>query len=266
MIRPPAVAGKFYPEDPDRLREELASLIPPGEGARVIGVVATHAGYIYSGRAAGLLYGEVQVPEAVLVLGPNHTGAGAPAALAPAGEWLTPLGPVPVNSRLSKLILKHAPQVQEDAAAHRFEHSLEVQLPFLQYRNPRVCIAALCLSLSDHDSLVALGAGIARAVAEYGDEVLIVASSDMTHYESAAAAREKDELALARLAALDPDGLLKVCREKRITMCGVVPAAVMLVAAKLLGATASRLVCYTTSGEANGDLSRVVAYAAVTVS
>jgi len=265
MIRRPAVAGKFYTEDPDRLREELRSLIRPAEPARVLGIVAPHAGYIYSGQVAGRVYGQITVPEAVIVLGPNHTGAGAAAALAPPGEWLTPLGPVPVNDRLSALIKKHAPQVREDAAAHRFEHSLEVQLPFLQFCNPRVCLAALCLSLSDYDSIVALGAGIAQAITEYGTEVLIVASSDMNHYESASVAKEKDDLALAELVALNPERLLKVCREKRITMCGVVPAAVMLVAAKLLGATTSRVVSYTTSGEVNGDLSRVVAYAAVTV-
>ena len=266
MIRQPAVAGKFYTDDPDQLREELASLIPPGEGARVLGLVAPHAGYLYSGKVAGLAYGAVRVPEAVLLLGPNHTGVGAPAALAPSGEWLTPLGPVPVNSRLSKLILKHAPSVCEDPSAHHFEHSIEVQLPFLQYRNPRVCIAALCLSLPDFDSISVLGAALARAITEYGDEVLIVASSDMNHYESARVAKEKDDLALAELAKLDPEALFRVCRDCRITMCGVIPAAVMLVAAKLLGATTSRLISYTTSGEVNGDLSRVVAYAAVTVS
>lgn len=266
MVRQPAVAGKFYNADPDRLREELDALVVRGEAERAIGVVAPHAGYLYSGKVAGRLYGAIRVPEAVLILCPNHSGVGAPAALSPAGEWLTPLGPIPVNSRLSKLIMKHAPQVREDASAHRLEHSLEVQLPFLQYLNPKVCFAALCLSLSDYDSLAALGEGIARAIAEYGDEVLIVASSDMNHYESAQVARAKDDLALARLAALDPEGLLRVCRERRITMCGVVPAAVMLVAAKLLGATSSRLLCYATSGEVNGELDRVVAYAAVTVS
>ena len=115
-------------------------------------------------------------------------------------------------------------------------------------------------------SMVALGTGIAQAITEYGDEVLIVASSDMNHYESAQVAKQKDDLALAEVAALNPEGLLKVCRENRVTMCGVVPTAVMLVAAKLLGATQSRLLCYTTSGEVNGDLGRVVSYAAVTVS
>lgn len=269
MVRHPAVAGKFYTNDPDQLREELGQMVPesePVEDGRAIGIVAPHAGYIYSGKVAGSIYGAVRVPDTVLVLGPNHTGIGAPAALWPSGEWLTPLGAVPVSSRLSKLILKHAHQVREDVSAHRFEHSLEVQLPFLQYRNPKVSIAALCVSLPDFDSIARMGQGIARAISEYGDEVLMVASSDMTHYESARAAKAKDDLALAQLAALDPEALLKVCREKDITMCGVIPTALMLVAAKALGASTSRLVSYATSGEVNGDLQRVVAYAAVTVS
>jgi len=265
MIRQPAVAGRFYTADPDRLREELGLLVQPGGEERAIGIVAPHAGYLYSGKVAGQVYGQVRVPEAVLVIGPNHTGVGAPAALSPSGEWSTPLGPVPVNSRLSKLILKHAPLVREDLAAHRFEHSIEVQLPFLQYRNPRVSIAALCLSIADFDSLCLLGEGIARAVSEYAGEVLIVASSDMSHYEAARTAMAKDELALAELAALNPEALLKVCREKDITMCGVVPATVMLVAARALGATSSRLISYSTSGEVTGDLESVVAYAALAV-
>ena len=266
MVRQPAVAGKFYPNDPDKLRKELESMVPSGQAGRAIGVIAPHAGYVYSGKVAGTLYGAIKVPDAVLVIGPNHTGFGSTAALAPCGEWLTPLGPVPVNSRLSKLILKHAPAVREDLSAHRFEHSLEVQLPFLQYRNPALSIAALCLSIRDFDSLSALGEGLARAISEYREEVLIIASSDMTHYESAGSARAKDELALAEVAAMNPEALLRVCREKDITMCGVVPATVMLVAAKALGATSSRLICYANSGEVNGDLQRVVGYAAVTVS
>jgi MEMO1 family protein len=266
MVRQPAVAGRFYTDDPEALRSELDSMVAPGAGTRAIGIIAPHAGYLYSGKAAGRVYGAIRVPDTVLVIGPNHTGLGAPAALSPSGEWLTPLGPVPVNSRLSKLILKHAPLVREDVSAHRMEHSIEVQLPFLQHKNPKLSIAALCLALPDFDSLNALGEGIARAISEYQEEVLIVASSDMTHYESARAAKAKDGLALAQVAAMNPEGLLRVCREHDITMCGVIPATVMLVAAKALGATASRLVCYTNSGEVSGDLQSVVAYAAVTVS
>ncbi|GFO63416.1 AmmeMemoRadiSam system protein B [Geomonas paludis] len=266
MVRQPAVAGKFYTGDPNRLRRELAEMMPQGETRKAIGIIAPHAGYVYSGKAAGKVYAAIEVPDAVLILGPNHTGAGVAAALAPENEWLTPLGPVPVNRRLSQLILENAPLVREDPLAHRFEHSLEVQVPFLQYRNPRVSIAALCLALPDYPSIARIGEGIARAIAAYGEDVLIVASSDMTHYESAAAAKVKDDQALARLADLDPEGLLKVCREKNITMCGVIPATALLVAAKIMGADSCRLVHYTTSGEVNGDLNSVVAYAALMVS
>jgi AmmeMemoRadiSam system protein B len=266
MVRMPAVAGKFYSADPVQLRQELSEMIPQDKPAKAIGVIAPHAGYVYSGSAAGKVYAAVEVPDAVIVLGPNHTGMGAAAALAPSGEWLTPFGLVPVNDRLSQLIMKHAPLVREDSSAHRFEHSLEVQVPFLQYRNPHVCIAALCLSLPDFDSISRVGTGIARAIAEYGADVLMVASSDMTHYESAAKAKAKDALALERLANMDPEGLLQVCRDHEISMCGVIPATAMLVAAKALGATASRLVCYTNSGEVSGDLDAVVAYAGLTVS
>jgi MEMO1 family protein len=265
MVRHPAVAGKFYTDNPDELRQELAEMVPRGEVEHAFGVVAPHAGYVYSGNMAGKVYGAVRVPDTVLVLGPNHTGMGSLASLWPSGEWLTPLGSVPINSRLSKLLLKHAPQVREDVAAHRFEHSLEVQVPFLQYRNPKVSIAALCLSVFDFDSASSLGNGIAQAIREYGEDVLIVASSDMTHYESADSAKQKDDLALAQIAAMNPEQLLKVCREKDITMCGVMPATVMLVAAKVLGATKSRLIGYTNSGEVNGDMRRVVAYAGVMV-
>jgi MEMO1 family protein len=266
MVRQPAVAGKFYTHDPDQLRIELNHLIPKGEAARAIGIIAPHAGYVYSGGLAGQVFGAVRVPDTVLLLGPNHTGLGAAAALSPKGQWLTPLGSVAVNSRLCELILKHAPLVREDAAAHQFEHSLEVQLPFLQHRNPGLSIAALCISLPDFGSLYALGEGIARAIAEFGEEVLMVASSDMTHFETAKAAQAKDELALAAVLAMDPEALLQVCREQGISMCGVLPATAMLVAAKALGASSCRLLGYTNSGQVNGDFDRVVAYAAVTVS
>lgn len=266
MVRQPAVAGKFYTGDPDRLREELSAMVPQGEAQSAIGIIAPHAGYVYSGKVAGKVYSAVRIPDTVLVLGPNHTGAGSAAALSPDTEWLTPLGTVPVERRLSRLILDHAPLVREDALAHRFEHSLEVQVPFLQYKNPAVSIAAICLALPDFPSISRVGEGIAKAIAAYGEEVLIVASSDMTHFESAAQAKAKDDLALAQLADMNPEGLLRVCREKGITMCGVIPAAVMLVAAKTLGATSCRLVHYATSGEVNGDLRNVVAYASLVVS
>jgi AmmeMemoRadiSam system protein B len=267
MIRQPAVAGQFYPAVGEKLRAEMENLVVPAPGReKVLGIVAPHAGYIYSGGVAGELYGTVEVPRDVIILGPNHHGIGARAALHARGEWLTPLGRVPVNTRLAELVTQHAPLVAEDTTAHHYEHSLEVQVPFLQIVRPDVTITPLCLGFNDFASCRALGTGIARAIREYGGEALIVASSDMTHYEAADAARAKDDQAIAEVLALNPEGLLKVCRERQITMCGVVPATVMLVAALELGATKARLVRYATSGDVTGDNRQVVAYAALTVS
>ena len=266
MVRKPSVAGKFYTNDPEELRTEIGSMIPRLEPVRAIGIISPHAGYVYSGKVAGHAFGAVTVPDTVLLLCPNHTGLGAPAALSPSESWLTPLGAVPVNSRLSQLILQHAPLVREDAAAHQLEHAIEVQLPFVQHRNPNASIAAICLAIHDFHSLSAIGEGIARAIRELGQEVLIVASSDMNHYESAGVAKSKDDLALAEVTAMNPEGLLKVCHDRGITMCGAVAATAMLVAAKALGATSSRVLEYTNSGEVNRDFERVVSYAAVIVS
>ncbi|MBI2355348.1 MAG: AmmeMemoRadiSam system protein B [Deltaproteobacteria bacterium] len=266
MRRQSAVAGQFYSGGAAELRRDLAELIPvTADKRRVTGIIAPHAGFIYSGAGAGRLYSGIEIPAAVLIIGPNHRGIGAAAALHPAGEWLTPLGPVPVDARLNALLQQHVPFVQSDSVAHQHEHSLEVQLPFIQLLRPDVAIAAICLGQGDYPAVRRIGEGIAAAIREFGSEVLIVASSDMTHYESADAARRKDELALARVLALDPEGLLDVCRNERITMCGAVPSAVMLVAARELGAGSAELVAYATSGDVSGDRRQVVGYAAVTV-
>jgi len=266
MRRQPAVAGQFYTNSAEQLRSELKIMIPvTGDKKKVLGIISPHAGYIYSGAVAGKGYASIEIPSTVLILGPNHHGAGAAAALHPDGEWLTPLGAVPINDRLNKLIGQHVPFVQSDAVAHQLEHSLEVQVPFLQYLRPDVSIAALCLGHGDYAAVQRIGEGIAAAIRAYGEEVLIVASSDMTHYESAESARCKDNLALERVLALDPEGLLRICRSERITMCGVVPSAVMLAAAKGLGAQQAKLVTYATSGDVTGDYNQVVGYASVTV-
>ena len=267
MFRQPAVAGQFYTADGRRLQQELHTLCPVSpKPQRVLGIVAPHAGYVYSGAVAGAVYGSIQVPATVVVLGPNHHGVGARAALFPAGTWQSPLGDVPVAERLAELVAKHAPLVEIDSTAHHYEHSLEVQVPFLQYRRPDVAIVPICLGFGDPERCRELGEGLARAITEFGDDVLIVASSDMSHYEPDDITRQKDRLAIDQMVAMDPVGLLRVCREQRITMCGAVPAAVLLFAAAAMGAATVRLVRYATSGEVNGDLSRVVGYAALTVS
>jgi len=266
MQRQPAVAGQFYPGSEGKLRAALSQLIPKHASPKSVkGIISPHAGYVYSGAIAGRVFSQVAIPDTVLIIGPNHHGTGAAAALYPDGEWLTPLGASTVNSRLNSLLLQHTPFIQSDSVAHQLEHSLEVQLPFIQYLHPAVTISAICIGHGDYSPLRDIGLGIADAIREYGEEVLIVASSDMTHYESADAAREKDQKALERVLALDGKGLLEVCQRRGITMCGVVPATVMIEATLRLGAKEAELVAYGTSGDVTGDNDQVVGYAAVTV-
>jgi AmmeMemoRadiSam system protein B len=267
MQRQPAVAGQFYPGSAGQLTTELSRLIPDfSPKQHVYGVISPHAGYVYSGAIAGKLFARITIPATVLVIGPNHHGSGAPAALYPDGEWLTPLGAVPVNARLNELLLRHGSYLQSDRVAHQREHSLEVQLPFIQFLRPDVTISALCLGHGDYAALREIGIGIAAALRESGEDVLIVASSDMTHYESAESARIKDRMALERVEAFDGAGLLEVCSSRRITMCGVTPAVVMLEAVRVLGATKAELVAYGTSGDVTGDNREVVGYAGLMVS
>ncbi len=264
MRRQPAVAGQFYSSDPVQLRKDLSSLVKISiPKMKTPGIISPHAGFVYSGRVAGKIFGQIDIPQTVLIIGPNHRGSGEPAALYPDGEWLTPLGSVAVNSHLTQLIKQHTPFVQFDTVAHELEHSLEVQVPFIQYLRPDVTISALCLGHGDYKALHEIGVGLADAVRAYGEDVLIVASSDMTHYETAESARLKDNMALDRVLSLDPEGLLNVCRSEHITMCGVVPSVVMMIAVQQLGASASEIVAYSTSGDVSGDNSKVVAYAAV---
>ncbi len=266
MQRQPAVAGQFYPGSEHGLRIALSRLIPENAAPQPVkGIISPHAGYVYSGAIAGKVFSRIAIPDTVLIIGPNHHGAGAAAALYPDGEWLTPLGVTAINTRLNSLLLQHSPYFRSDTVAHQREHSLEVQLPFIQYLHPEATISAICLGHGDYAALRDIGHAIAAAIREYGEDVLIVASSDMTHYESADSARQKDEMALERALALDGKGLLEVCQGHRITMCGVMPATVMIEAAITLGAQKAELVAYGNSGDVSGDNERVVGYAAVTV-
>ncbi|MEI7818456.1 MAG: AmmeMemoRadiSam system protein B [Desulfuromonadales bacterium] len=266
MQRQAVVAGQFYPGSEDSLRDSLSLLIAKNTSPKQVkGIISPHAGYVYSGAIAGKLYSQVEIPDSVLIIGPNHRGVGAAAALYPDGEWLTPLGTVSINSRLNSLLLRHGRYLQSDSIAHNSEHSIEVQLPFLQYLHHDVSVSAICIGHGDYEILRDIGHGIAAAIKEYGENVLIVASSDMTHYESAEVVLKKDKVALERALALDGKGLLDVCHRGRITMCGVVPATVMIEAVLQLGAQQSELVAYGTSGDITGDNSQVVGYAAVVV-
>ena len=268
-MRPPVVANRFYPGNSNALRSTISEMVPvvsEAEKKQALAVISPHAGYIYSGGVAGETFARVKVPESIVILGPNHTGHGAPIALMASGSWDMPMGEVAINKELAAEIARNSPLVEIDEIAHRFEHSLEVQVPFLQYIQKNLSIAPIVVSHVPYDSCVAVGQGLAAAIKSYGKPVLIVASTDMTHYESRQAASAKDSLALARIQELDPEGLYNTVIGKRISMCGIMPATVALVAALALGAKKAELVRYTDSGETSGDTSQVVGYAGLVIS
>jgi len=264
--RKAAVAGSFYPGSRQELLEMLKEFTDPGVvRTRALGIISPHAGYIYSGRGAGIIFSRVEIPEDVIVLAPNHRGIGADVAVWEEGSWLTPLGEVKVNTELARLIKSETDLVESDESAHRSEHSLEVQLPFLQYFKPDFRLVPLCLLRMSYEDCEEVGKAIAKAIKEWGKPVLIVASSDMSHYISAQAAKKKDNIALEQVLKLDPQGLYHAVYENDITMCGFIPASVMLVAAKELGAKEAQIIDYRNSGDVTGDHKEVVAYAAVMV-
>jgi MEMO1 family protein len=265
LVRESAVAGTFYPASAAVLARDVDAYLASATRPRApaIGVVAPHAGYVYSGAIAGTVYGQVDVPARVIVLGPNHTGLGrARAALFPEGAWRTPLGDVPIDAGAHGA-LAAAQGVEEDPLAHLREHALEVQVPFLRRARADVSIAALCLAHLAYAECEALGQAVAHAAAGAG--ALVVASSDMSHYVSAEEARAADHRAIERILALDPAGLYEVVHREGISMCGIIPATVMLVAARALGATRAELVRYGSSGDVTGDHRRVVGYAGIVV-
>ncbi len=266
MIREPAVAGQFYPGNASKLLRDIESYLgEPSPGLDAVAVVSPHAGYVYSGGVAGAVFGAVRLPKRFIVLGPNHTGMGGSMALAPAGEWRTPLGLITIDADLNRRLLGECPLLREDRSAHVREHSIEVQLPFLQARLPDFSVAAVCVGTSDYRALENLGRAMARVIRSFPEPVLIVCSSDMNHYEPADVASEKDHLAIDRMLVLDARGLYDVVREAEITMCGFAPAVASLTACRDLGANAARLIRYTNSGEISGDFGSVVGYAGLAV-
>ena len=267
MQRDPAVANQFYPGDPNSLIKMLEGLVPNiSEKTDALAVVSPHAGFIYSGGVAGETLAKVNIPTDVIIMGPNHHAYGEAVALMDQGSWKMPMGEVAINSQLSALLLKHSNQIQADTLAHQFEHSLEVQVPFLQYLSKDFTITPLVISHLGYETCREVGISMAKAIKEYGKPVLIVASSDMSHYESRESATVKDKLAIDQITAFDPEGLYKTVNSQGITMCGIMPATIAMIAAKELGGSKATLVRYTDSGEASGDISQVVGYAGIIIS
>ena len=270
ILRHAAVAGRFYPDDPDDLRAEALAYLSQASSAnstpvRALGCIAPHAGYIYSGHVAGAVFARVEVPERCIVMCPNHTGMGRPLAIMSEGAWQTPLGEVPIDAELAEALKARFPALQEDSAAHRAEHAAEVELPFLILRQPGLKFVPIALGTGQFEVLEQLGKALADVIAAQNDPVLIVASSDMNHYESDAVTRAKDHRALERILSLDPRGLFDVVTQQNISMCGFGPAVAMLTAVRQRGAKSAELVKYATSGDISGDRETVVGYAGVVV-
>jgi AmmeMemoRadiSam system protein B len=270
ILRPAAVAGRFYPADPDDLRAEARAYLAQTSSTnqaplRALGCIAPHAGYVYSGHVAGAVFARVEVPKRCIVMCPNHTGMGRALAIMSEGAWQTPLGEVPIDAELAGALKHKFPALQEDSAAHRAEHAAEVELPFLLLRQPELKFVPIALGTGQFEVLEQLGRALADVIAARNDSVLIVASSDMNHYESDAVTRVKDHRAIERILTLDPRGLFDVVTQQNISMCGFGPAVAMLTAARQLGAKSAELVKYATSGDISGDRDMVVGYAGVVV-
>jgi hypothetical protein len=222
-----------------------------------------HAGYRFSGRVAGAVYGRLRLPRRIVLLGPRHYPKGKPRAILSEGLWETPLGRAEIDSELAHELMHSWPTLSEDEVAHRDEHAIEVQLPFLQCLAGDFRFVPIALGALHFSELESLGIAVASVIARKNEPVLLVASSDMNHYESDEATRRKDSLALNKMLALDARGLYDVVRSEGISMCGAGPAVSVLIAANLLGATRADLVRYGTSGDVNGDRREVVGYAGV---
>lgn len=266
MHRKAAVAGQFYYGTASRLKSQVEKyIIKDAAKEKVIGIVSPHAGLMYSGHVAGAVYSSIQFPKTFILIGPNHTGLGAKVSIMTSGQWEIPIGIFSIDEDLSKKILQKSTYLSDDMQAHIFEHSLEVQLPFIAYFSETVKIVPITVMYSSLEECKEIGEGIADAIREVDYDVIVTASSDMSHYETDKTARRLDNLAIREVLNLNPEGLYEVVHEQGISMCGVLPVTIMLYAAKALGAKEARLIRYATSGDVSGDYERVVGYAGMII-
>lgn len=266
-MRQPAVADRFYPGSPEELAFTVNEFMVGNDSAdkqKAFAVVAPHAGYIYSGALAAETLSSVEIPETVIIIGPNHRGQGAPVALSTA-TWDMPSGQVPVDKEICKLILRYCPAIKIDELAHKYEHSLEVQIPFLQMLQKNLSIVPLVVSHISYPLCEKVADALANAISVCARHILIVASSDMSHYEPRKNTEKMDQLALQCLEQLDPNNLYRTVIDNRISMCGVIPVVIALLVAKAQGGKKYRLVGYTDSGYVSGDTGQVVGYAGVVI-
>ena len=265
-VREPAVAGYFYPRSPEALSREVSGYTAQaGEKIPALACVVPHAGYMYSGHVAGAVYGRLQLPRRFVILCPNHTGYGRPVAVMTEGAWQTPLGQARIDHALADSLRVACPLLEEDDAAHKGEHAIEVQLPFLQSALPEFTFVPIAVGTSRYEPLQTLGEAMAGVLRGQSEKVMLIASSDMNHYEPDDITRVKDRKAIDRILALDPRGLYDVVMQESISMCGFAPTVAVLTAARLLGAKSAEVVKYATSADISGDRTAVVGYAGVVI-
>lgn len=264
MLRLPAVAGRFYPSNPAELTSlanKFAKREPGNAPAHVRACLVPHAGYVYSGHVAGAVFARVALPKKILILGVRHFPRGAPVAILSKGAWRTPLGDAEIDALLAETLRGACPLLQEDRVAHSGEHSLEVQLPFLQVLAPGFTFVPVALGTLRFEDLVSVGEAVARVLAAQTEDVLLLTTSDLNHYEDDATTRRKDRKAIDQLLAMDARGLYDTCRREEISMCGLGPSVAMLTALREMGRKNAELVKYATSADVSGDYDAVVGYA-----
>lgn len=264
MLRQPAVAGQFYPANPRELsilvRQCMQQEEPAAAKERVKGCLVPHAGYVYSGKVAGAVFARIEIPSKVIVLGVRHFPRGENAAILSDGAWRTPLGDLPIDSGLAQICKERCPLLKEDAVAHAQEHSLEVQLPFLQILQPAAKFVPIALGSVQFEALQAIGEAVAAVIASTREEILLLATSDLNHYEDELTTQKKDAMAIAQLEAMNQSGLYDACRKESISMCGLGPAVAALTALRALGANRAETIAHATSAAVSGDYRRVVGY------
>lgn len=261
MIRKPCVNNTFYEGSREALSNTLNRLIKDETKEKACAILVPHAGYIYSGKVAGEVFSKVEIPNNVILIGPNHTGLGKKVSLMNEGTWQTPLGDTDINIDLADMILKNCPLIEKDVEAHLREHSLEVELPFIQKLNPNAKIVPITIMHLNLEESLIFAKALAKTIKEYKEEVLIVVSTDMNHFENEEVTRKKDNLAIDKIKNMDAKGLFTVVKENDISMCGVLPSVVAIEAANILNYKNSKLISHTTSGEVSRDFDSVVGYA-----
>ena len=266
MVRRPVVAGQFYPAQASRLSEMISGMVDAtAEKEEVIGLISPHAGYPYSGPVAAAVISRVKFKDTFVILGPNHTGMGKTLSIMTGGSWKTPLGSIDIDTELAGQILATSKYLEDDDKAHQYEHSIEVQIPFLQYFKKDFRIVPITFSYHSPAAYKEVGREIAQAVKDLERDVVIIASSDMTHYEPQESAEQKDSKAIEAILDLNENELLRRVDEFGISMCGYAPTVALITAAKELGATRAELVRYQTSGDITGDYAAVVGYAGIII-